>query len=73
MLTITGERRLEKEEKTTKYHRVERAHGSFARSFSVPDDADGSHVNAEFKNGVLAVHIPKDEKAKPKAIEVKIN
>lgn len=72
VLTITGERRVEKEDKGTKYHRVERAYGSFARSFSLPDNADPARVNAEFKNGLLVVHIAKDEKAKPKAIDVKI-
>ena len=72
VLTITGERKYEKEEKNKKYHRVERAYGSFMRSFTLPEDADGSKVNAEYKDGVLKVHLPKSEKAKPKAIEVKI-
>jgi HSP20 family protein len=72
VLTITGERKYEKEEKGKKYHRVERAYGSFARSFSLPDDADSSKVTAEFKDGVLKVHLPKSEKAKPKSIEVKV-
>lgn len=72
VLTITGERKYEKEEKGKKYHRVERAYGSFARSFSLPEDADASKVNAEFKDGVLKVHLPKSEKAKPKSVEVKV-
>jgi HSP20 family protein len=72
VLTITGERKYEKEEKGKKYHRVERAYGSFMRSFTLPDDADGSKISAEYKDGVLKVHLPKSEKAKPKAIEVKI-
>ena len=72
VLTISGERQYEKEEKGKKYHRVERAYGSFARSFTLPEDADGEKVAAEFKNGVLKVHLPKSEKAKPKSIEVKI-
>lgn len=72
VLTITGERKYEKEEKGTKYHRVERAYGSFMRSFTLPEDADGSKVNAEYKDGLLKVHLPKSEKVKPKAIEVKI-
>jgi len=70
VLTISGERKSEKEEK--KYHRIERAYGSFERSFVVPDDADADKVNAEFKDGVLRVHLPKSEKAKPKHIEVKV-
>jgi HSP20 family protein len=72
VLNIAGERRLEKEEKDKRYHRVERAYGSFLRSFTVPDDADESRVNAEFKDGVLRVHIAKDEKVRPKSINVKI-
>jgi HSP20 family protein len=72
VLTITGERTLEKEEKGKKYHRVERAYGRFARSFTLPEDADGDMVAAEFRDGVLKVHVPKSERAKPKSIEVKI-
>lgn len=72
VLTITGERILEKEEKGKKYHRVERAYGRFGRSFTLPEDADGNGVVAEFRDGVLKVHLPKSEKAKPKTIEVQI-
>lgn len=72
ILTITGERKFEKEEKDKKYHRIERSYGNFLRSFSLPDGADGSKVNAEFKDGVLKVHLPKGEKAKPKTVEVKV-
>jgi len=72
VLTITGERKFEKEEKNKKYHRIERSYGNFLRSFTLPDAADGSKVNAEFKDGVLKVHLPKSEKAKPKAVEVKV-
>jgi HSP20 family protein len=72
VLSISGERKYEKEEKGKKYHRVERAYGRFLRSFTLPDDADGSKVGAEYKDGVLKVHLPKSEKAKPKTIEVKI-
>ena len=71
-LTIMGERKFEKEEKGRKYHRVERAYGSFGRSFSLPDDASPVKVSAEFKDGVLAVHLAKTEKAKPQQIEVKV-
>jgi HSP20 family protein len=72
VLTITGERIFEKEADGKKYHRVERAYGRFGRSFTVPEDADGNGVVAEYKDGVLKVYHPKSEKAKPKAIEVKI-
>jgi HSP20 family protein len=72
VLAISGERKIEKEEKGKKYHRVERAYGSFVRSFSLPEDADGGKVSADFKDGMLHVHLPKSEKAKPKAIEITV-
>ena len=72
VLAISGERTFEKEEKGKKYHRTERAYGSFVRSFSLPEDADGSTVSADYKDGVLHVHLPKSQKAKPKAIEIKV-
>lgn len=72
VLTISGERRFEKEEKDKKYHRIERSYGSFTRSFSVPDDADDGKVSAEFKDGVLTVRLAKSEKARPKSVEVKV-
>ena len=71
-LTIMGERKFATEQKGKKYHRVERAYGSFGRSFSLPDDASPAKVSAEFKDGVLTVHLVKDEKAKPQHIEVKV-
>ncbi len=71
-LTISGERKAEKEEKGRKFHRVERYYGRFERSFAVPDNADADNVKAEFKDGVLRVHLPKNEKARPKQIEVKV-
>ena len=73
VLAISGERRYEKEEKNKKYHRVERAYGNFLRSFTLPEDADGSKVSAEYKDGILKVHLPKSEKATPKSIEVKVS
>src|SRR5436190_19955039 len=73
VLTISGERKFEKEEKGRKYHRVERVYGNFVRSFTLPDDADANKMNAEFKDGVLKVHVTKSEAAKPKQIEVKVN
>jgi HSP20 family protein len=72
VLTLSGERKFEKEEKGNRYHRVERAYGSFARSFTVPDDADADKVRAEFKDGVLLVRLEKSEKAKPKTLEVQV-
>lgn len=72
MLTIQGERKHEKEEKGKRFHRVERSYGSFVRSFMLPDDTTGENIRAEFKDGMLYVHIPKSEQARPKAIEVKV-
>jgi HSP20 family protein len=72
VLTISGERKYEKEEKDKKFHRVERACGSFVRSFILPEDADGSKITAEYKDGMLNIHLPKSEQAKKKTIDVKI-
>jgi HSP20 family protein len=71
-LTIRGERKAEKEEKNRKFHRVERYYGRFERNFSIPDDVEGTDARAEFKDGVLRVHLTKSEKARPKQIEVKV-
>jgi HSP20 family protein len=71
-LTISGERKSEKEEKGKKFHRIERSYGSFLRSFTLPEAVSGEKVSAEFKDGMLTVHLPKDEKAKLKTIEVKV-
>lgn len=71
ILTITGERKFEKEEKNKKWHRVERSYGSFARSFALPGDGDAAKVNAEFKDGMLKVRVAKSEAARPRQIEVK--
>jgi len=72
VLTIQGERRQEKEEKGKRFHRVERSYGSFVRSFTLPESVDNAGVKAEYKDGVLNLHLPKSEKVKPKAIEVKV-
>ncbi len=72
VLTIQGERRQDKEEKGKKYHRVERSYGSFVRSFTLPESVDEGAVKGEYKDGVLHLHLPKTEKVKPKAIDVKV-
>jgi len=72
-LSISGERKAEKEEKDKKYHRMERSYGAFQRSFTLPEGALAEKISAEFKDGVLLVHLPKDETAKPQAIEVKVS
>lgn len=72
VLTIQGERKQEKEEKGKKFHRVERYYGSFARSFTLPDNVDEAKIKATFKDGMLNLQIPKTAEAKPKAIQVKV-
>ena len=72
-LRISGERKQEKDEKGKKFHRVERSYGSFMRSFSLPENVDDSKLSAEYKDGVLNVRLPKTEKAKPRAIAVKVS
>lgn len=71
VISIEGERKFERKENGEKTHRVERFHGSFSRSFSLPEDADASAVHADSKDGVLNVHIPK-RKSTPKAAPVEI-
>ena len=72
VLSIQGERKHEKEEKGKKFHRIERAYGRFVRSFVVPGYVDEAKIKAEYQDGVLQLHLPKSEKAKPRAIEVKV-
>jgi HSP20 family protein len=72
VLTIEGERKLAKEEKGETFHRIERGYGKFVRRFGLPTEVEVARVTAEFKNGVLTIHVPKAENIKPKAIEVKV-
>jgi len=72
MLTIRGEKKQEKETKKENYHRVERSYGSFQRSFTLPTAIVNDKIDAAFKDGILIVHVPKAEEAKPKQIEVKV-
>jgi HSP20 family protein len=73
VLTIEGERKLEKEEKGRKFHKVERSYGKFIRQFALPAEVDAPKIQAEFKDGMLNVHLPKKAIATPKAIEVKVH
>ena len=73
VISITGERKSEKEEKNKKYHRIERSFGRFERTFALPEDADANKIVAEFKDGVLKVRLPKSPAAKPKTIDVKVS
>ncbi len=73
VLTVRGERKLEAEDRRENYHRIERAYGTFTRSFSLPGTLDPEHIKAEAKNGVLAITLPKKAEAKPRAIQVKVS
>lgn len=73
VLTLTGERRVEKSSDGEKEHRREAFYGRFARSFSLPDDVDVDKISAESRDGVLKVHLPKSEAKKPRAIEVQVH
>jgi HSP20 family protein len=72
VITIKGERKLEKKSDDEKHHRIESFYGSFSRSFVLPADVDEAKISAESRDGVLTVRLPKKEVAKPKAIEVKV-
>jgi HSP20 family protein len=69
-LTLRGQRKHEAEVKQDKYHRVERSYGAFQRSFVLPTVVDQEKVQATFKDGVLELHLPKSETAKPKRIAI---
>ena len=70
VLTISGERRSEHEEKGEGFHRVERAFGRFSRSLSLPDGVDANKVAASFEDGVLEVKVPKPEETKPTRVQI---
>jgi HSP20 family protein len=72
MITISGERKEDKETKEEKFHRVESFRGAFSRSFSVPENIDDKGIRAESKDGVLTVHLPKTKASTPKTVEVKV-
>ena len=69
-LTIRGERKFEKEVSEDNFLRVERAYGSFSRSFSLPNTVDTERIKADYREGVLSVRMPKREESKPKQIKV---
>src|SRR3982075_2548631 len=72
ILTIRGERKFEKQVNDSNYLRVERAYGSFARSFSLANTVNSEAIKADYQNGVLPLTIPKREEAKPKQIKVNV-
>ena len=72
VLTLTGERKQDKREDNEKVHRVERFYGSFARRFSLPEDADEQSIKAEGKDGVILIHIPKHKVVQPQARQIEV-
>ena len=72
ILCVSGERKTEKENQKKKFHRIERSFGNFRRSFTLPEDADSTKVTAEFRDGVLKVHLPTTARPRSKAIQVKV-
>jgi HSP20 family protein len=71
VITLRGERHFEKKDETDNYHRVERAYGSFTRSFTLPNTVSAEGATAEYKNGVLRVTLPKRDETKARRIEIK--
>ena len=73
MLTISGERQMEKDEETEKQHRIESFYGKFSRSFSLPSDVDEAKISAKTKSGVLKVHLPKTTPTVAKPVEISVH
>ena len=71
VLIIEGQRKLEQPE-GLKYHRLERGHGSFARSFHLPDDVEAEKIRAEHREGMLYLHLPKHQESPAKSIKIKV-
>ncbi|OGC42846.1 hypothetical protein A2Y85_06165 [candidate division WOR-3 bacterium RBG_13_43_14] len=71
-LTISGEKKQEKETKEPSYHRVERYYGQFCRSIALPADVEADKVKAEYKDGLLNIEIPKPESMQPKNVEIEV-
>lgn len=72
ILSISGEKKAEKEQKEKNYHRIERSYGKFHRAFELPGFVKRESIEASYENGVLLVKVPKAEEAKPKQIEIKV-
>jgi len=73
VLTLSGQKQMDREVKEQQYHRIERSFGSFTRTFTLPATVDTGRIAAEYKNGVLTVTLPLREDAKPKKIDVAIH
>jgi len=72
VLTLRGERKFESEVRREDCHRVERAYGTFSRSFTLPNVVDTEKIKADYKDGVLQVTLPQKEEAKPKQISIAV-
>jgi len=72
VITISGERKMEKEDKNANDIRIESFYGSFSRSFALPDNIDASGIRAESKDGILKVHVPKTASSQPKSINIEV-
>jgi HSP20 family protein len=72
VLTISGAKKFEHDEKKDTYLRVERYYGNFSRSFTLPPYVDANKIIAEYKDGVLTLHLPKKPETKPRQIQVKV-
>ena len=72
VLTVEGERKMEKEEKGRQFHKIEREYGKFVRRFALPGEIDAAKLSADFRDGVLNVHLPKSLETKPNAVTVNV-
>ena len=72
ILTVSGERRFERKDDRN-YHRIERAYGTFTRTFTLPRSVDAAQIAANYRNGVLEIEIPKKEESRPKQIQINVN
>lgn len=72
-LTISGHRKLDKEDQRENYHRIERTYGSFLRSFTLPPTVDVEKIQAENRHGVLTIQLPRRQESKPRTIDVKVH
>jgi HSP20 family protein len=73
VLTVRGERKLDREEKRENYHRLELSYGAFTRSFSLPGTVDAEKIRADARDGILTVTLPKRAEARPRPIQVKVS
>ena len=73
VLTLSGERKFEEPANGVEYHRIERSTGKFFRSFSLPQTVKNDEIKASFRDGILEVHVPKADEAKPKQIAINVH